>query len=69
MIARGTTTSQSQTANGHRIGVYALSQEGATVTEKDLREIANMLNSKGFSVKFLKRGHNVVAELGALMFG
>jgi len=69
LITHGTTTSQSQTTNGHRVILYAISNEGQTISQKDLRDIQALLVAKGFSGNWVERSNNIIAKLGAMVFG
>ena len=58
-----------QRVNGHKVVIYAISDDGKSFSEKELREIENFLESRGFSGNLNIVRPSFLEKLGARIFG
>ena len=65
----GTQTSINQKANGHRIEIRAISNDGVSFSEKELRYIEAFLEERGFKGYVDVKRVDWLERLGLRMFG
>ena len=58
-----------QTVNNHKVIVYAVCDDGKSFSEKELREIENFLEQRGFSGNINIIRPSFLEKLGARVFG
>jgi len=66
---KGTETSLNQSNNGHRVEVHAISVDGVSFSEKELRSIEEFLEQRGFRVYVDVKRVSILEKMGLRLFG
>ena len=66
---KGTETSLYQHNNGHRVEIRAISLEGTSFSEKDLRDIEAFLEQRGFRGYVDVKRIQFLEKMGMKLFG
>ena len=68
-MSRGTETSLNQHSNGHRVEVHAISNDGISFSEKELRNIEEFLEQRGFRGYVDVKRVSLLEKMGLRLFG
>ena len=66
---KGTETSLYQNNNGHRVEIHAISLEGTSFSEKELREIEAFLEQRSFRGYVDVKRIQFLEKMGMKLFG